>query len=65
MLITSVTASGVGQQRHDNDVLGERGALFSATAASPHLPLAARAAPTHGRHLPESGCSVTTTPRER
>lgn len=61
----SVAAGGVGEQRHDHDVPGERGPLLPAAAAAPHLPVAARAAPPHGRHLPESGRARVAAPGER
>lgn len=62
MLSVSVAACGISEQRHYNDVPGERGALLPAAAAAPHLPLAARAAPPHGRHIPKSGRAGFTTP---
>lgn len=65
MLNLSVAAGGVCEQRHDNDVPGERGPLLPATAAAPDVPVAARAAPTHGLHIPESGCPLLATPCER
>lgn len=65
MLNMSVAAGGVGEQRHDNDVPGERGALLPAAAAAPHVPLAARAAPPHGLHIPEPGCALLAAPCER
>lgn len=65
MLTLLVTVGGVGEQRHNNDVSGECGALLPPAAASPHLPLAACAAPPHGGHVPGPRRAGVASPSER
>lgn len=55
MLILLVAARGVGEQRYDNDVPGERGTLLPAAAIAPDIPFVARLAPPNGQHLPKPG----------
>lgn len=65
MLTASFAVGGISEQRHHYDVPGERRPLLPAAAAAPHVPLAARAAPPHGLHIPEPGCARLAAPCER